>query len=155
MLQRIPDRQEALSNDSCSGTCVWKVKRFSGDRRRGRFDLSNENAPTSVISTACWVDRHFECASLGVRFLLIGKTSLDSEVFTYVLGHDRKEILDVRRKVIVRIMKCLRLSGVHCAYPLPTGVSVVSTFDVAERRPGESAAQEWRPIGHAEVATSL
>jgi MscS family membrane protein len=65
--------------------------------------------------------------SVRVRFLRIGISSLDVEIFAYVLAHDWNQFLEIQERLLLRILECVESSGVRFAFPLQTAVATVSS----------------------------
>jgi MscS family membrane protein len=55
--------------------------------------------------------------SVRVRFLRFGLSSLDVEVFAYVLAHDWNQFLEIQEGLLLRIMACIESAGVQIALP--------------------------------------
>jgi MscS family membrane protein len=64
--------------------------------------------------------RHVEPESVRVRFLRFGLSSLDVEVFAYVLARDWSEFLEIQEAILVGIMECIESAGVQIALPSQT-----------------------------------
>jgi MscS family membrane protein len=61
--------------------------------------------------------RHLEPASIRVRLLRFGTSSLDVEVFAYVLARDWNQFLEIQEGLLLRILDCIESSGVQFAFP--------------------------------------
>jgi MscS family membrane protein len=70
--------------------------------------------------------RHLEPASARVRFLRCGPSSLDVEVFAYVLARDWNQFLEIQEGLLLRIVGCIEAIGVQFALPLQTIVAAAS-----------------------------
>jgi MscS family membrane protein len=66
---------------------------------------------------------HLETTSVRVRFLRFGLSSLDVEIFAYVLARDWNQFLKIQEFLLLRIMDCIESSGVQFAFPLQTDVA--------------------------------
>ena len=55
--------------------------------------------------------------SVHVRFLRFGPSSLDVEVFAYVLARDWNHFLETQEILLLRIMECIESAGVQIALP--------------------------------------
>src|SRR6266851_4692462 len=70
---------------------------------------------------------HLETTSVRVRFLRFGPSSLDVEIFAYVLARDWNQFLKIQEFLLLRIMDCIESNGVQFAFPLQTDVAGTST----------------------------
>jgi len=61
--------------------------------------------------------RLVEATSVRVRFLHFGPSSLDVEVFAYILANDWEHFLEVQEALLLRIMECVESAGVNIAVP--------------------------------------
>jgi MscS family membrane protein len=61
--------------------------------------------------------RHVEPASVRVRFLRFAPSSLEVEVFAYVLARDWNQFLEIQEALLLRIMECIESAGVQTAPP--------------------------------------
>jgi MscS family membrane protein len=64
--------------------------------------------------------RHIEPDSVRVNFLRFGPSSLDVEVFAYVLARDWSQFLEIQEGLLLRIMESIESTGVQIALPLQT-----------------------------------
>jgi MscS family membrane protein len=69
-----------------------------------------------------------------VRFLRFGPTSLDVEIFAYVLARDWNQFLEIQERLLLRILQCIESSGVQFALPLQTILAAASTSNDAAGR---------------------
>ena len=53
--------------------------------------------------------RHLERDSIRVNFLRFGPSSLDVEVFAYVLAVDWNQFLEIQERLLLRIIECYRV----------------------------------------------
>jgi MscS family membrane protein len=58
-----------------------------------------------------------ESDSVRVRFLRFGPSSLDVEVFAYILARDWKHFLEIQEGLLLRSMECIESAGVRIAIP--------------------------------------
>jgi MscS family membrane protein len=70
---------------------------------------------------------NLETASVRVRLLHFGPSSLDVEIFAYILARDWNQFLKIQEFLLLRIMDCLESSGVQFAFPLQTDLAAVFT----------------------------
>jgi MscS family membrane protein len=78
--------------------------------------------------------RHLEPASARVRFLRFGPSSLDVEVFAYVLARDWNQFLEIQEGLLLRIIGFIEAIGVQFALPLQTIVAAASISSGAAER---------------------
>jgi MscS family membrane protein len=78
--------------------------------------------------------RDLEPASARVRFLRFGPSSLDVDVFAYVLARDWNQFLEIQEGLLLRIIDCIESIGVQFALPLQTVVAAASTSNGATER---------------------
>jgi MscS family membrane protein len=64
-----------------------------------------------------------------VRFLRFGPSSLDMEVFAYVLANDWSDFLKIQEELLLRIMENIESAGVQIALPSQTIFLAASTTD--------------------------
>jgi MscS family membrane protein len=77
--------------------------------------------------------RDVEPSSIHVRFLRFGPSSLDVEVFAYVLARDWNHFLETQEILLLRIMECVESAGVQIALPSQTiFMATASTSTQAE-----------------------
>jgi MscS family membrane protein len=80
-----------------------------------------------------------------VRFLGFGSSSLDLEVFAYVLARDFDEYLEVSEDLNLRIMDVVAAAGTGFAFPSQTlYVRPDDGLDAEAARRAESAVADWR-----------
>jgi MscS family membrane protein len=83
-----------------------------------------------------------------VRFLGFGSSSLDLEVFAYVLARDFDEYLEVSEDLNLRIMDVVAAAGTGFAFPSQTlYVRPDDGLDAEAARRAESAVADWRARG--------
>ncbi|HVN81111.1 MAG TPA: mechanosensitive ion channel family protein, partial [Terriglobia bacterium] len=78
------------------------------------------NAVVDGICSLLKGSQHVEPNSVRVRFLRFGVSSLDVEVFAYVLACDWSQFLAIQEKLFLRIMEHLEVAGVQIALPSQT-----------------------------------
>jgi len=79
--------------------------------------------------------------SVRVRFLRFGLSSLDVEVFAYVLARDWSQFLEIQEKLFLCIMECIESAGLQLALPSQTifmGGAPQATKAAVERLPTAS-----------------
>jgi MscS family membrane protein len=76
--------------------------------------------------------RDLERESVRVNLLRCGATSLDVEVFAYVITRDSKQFLEIQERLLLRIMECIESAGVEIAPPAQT-IVIESSADAAGR----------------------
>jgi MscS family membrane protein len=62
---------------------------------------------------------HVEPNSIRVRFLRFADSSLDVDVFAYVLARDWNQFLEIQEGLQFQMMKCIESAGVRIALPSP------------------------------------
>jgi MscS family membrane protein len=90
--------------------------------------------------------------SARVRFIGLGATSLDLDVFSYILTTDFDEFLEVQEDLILRIMDVVEQSGTGFAFPSQT-VYVAQDQGLAEdkRRLAEAQVRAWKEKGELQL----
>jgi MscS family membrane protein len=78
---------------------------------------SKMHAVLESIRSLLQESRHVEPDSIRVRFLRFGPSSLDVEVFAYVLASDWNQFLEIQETLLLRIMECIESAGVQVALP--------------------------------------
>ena len=100
--------------------------------------------------------RHLEPASTRVRFLRCGPSSLDVEVFAYVLARDWNQFLEIQEGLLLRIIGCIEAIGVQFALPPQTIVAGASISNGdAERALRKVPTREEKPSDKVTAAKSL
>ena len=84
------------------------------------------------------VSRHVEPASIRVRFLRFGPSSLDLEVFAYVLASDWGQFLETQEELQIQMMECIESTGVQIALP---GQTMQLKTAVAQTQPIEAVVK--------------
>jgi MscS family membrane protein len=98
---------------------------------------------------------YLETASVRVRFLQFGPSSLDVEIFAYVLAHDWSQFLKIQEFLLLRIMDYVESSGVQFAFPLQTHVVATPTSnDASETGSPRVLTPEKKPNEKASAAKS-
>jgi MscS family membrane protein len=89
-----------------------------------------------------------ESASGRVRFIGFGSSSLDLEVFAYVLETDYGAFLAIQEDLLLRIMDIVAANGSGFAFPSQTMyLSKDSGMDEAKRQEAIRKVREWREKG--------
>jgi len=78
--------------------------------------------------------RDLEPGSARVRFLRFGTSSLDVDVFAYVLARDWNQFLEIQESLLLHIIDCIESIGVQFALPIQTIVTSASTSNGAPER---------------------
>ncbi len=84
-----------------------------------------------------------EPESIHVRFLEFGTSSLELEVFAYVMTKDRLEFLEVQEELLLRIMETVEAAGAQIALQSPVYVAPTAVPPVDQ--PKYSASNESNP----------
>jgi MscS family membrane protein len=79
------------------------------------------------IRTVLKESPYLESNTIRVRLLRFGPTSLDVEVFAYVLTWEWTHFLEVQEGLLLRIMECIESAGVQIALPQQTILATAST----------------------------
>lgn len=79
------------------------------------------------VRTLLQENKYLESNTIRVRLLRFGPTSLDVEVFAYVLTWEWTEFLEVQEGLLLRIMECIESAGVQVALPQQTILATAST----------------------------
>lgn len=77
-------------------------------------------AVLSSIRSLLEETRLVDPASVRVRFLNFGASSLDVEVFAYILARDWDQFLEIQEGLLLRIMGCVEAVGTQIALPSQT-----------------------------------
>jgi MscS family membrane protein len=92
-----------------------------------RYGTTSRQMCTVLEGLRCLLkeSRHLQPDSLRVRLLRFSPSSLDVEIFAYVLARDWNHFLEVQERLLLRTMECIESSGVEFAFP-PQAVLVVA-----------------------------
>jgi MscS family membrane protein len=94
-----------------------------------------------------------EQSSLRVSLFGFGESSLDIEVFAYVLEKEYRLFLHVQQDLLLRIMDIVEASGSGFAFPSRTTyVAQDSGLDDAKRQQAIAAVRQWREQGNLPFA---
>jgi MscS family membrane protein len=89
-----------------------------------------------------------ETDSCRIRFVRFGASSLDLEIFAYVLTSDNLVFLAVQEDLLLRIMDILEASGTGLAFPTSTvRLARESGLDDARTREAIATVKRWRGAG--------
>ena len=84
-------------------------------------------------------DQHkVESGPLAVRFIGVGKYSLDIEIFVYILTQDGDEFLKIQQDLLLLIMDAVEAAGTALALPTQASISY-SAANANEPAPQEFA----------------
>jgi MscS family membrane protein len=78
--------------------------------------------------------RPLDPASVRVRFLRFGPSSLDIEIFAYILARDWNQFLEIQERLLLRILECIESTGVQFAFPPRTILAAASNSTEAAER---------------------
>jgi MscS family membrane protein len=82
------------------------------------------------------------------RFIGFGASSLDIEVFAYVMTSDQAEFLGIREDVLLRIMDIVEQSGTGFAFPSQTlYFAGYDGLDTEKTEAAEARVRQWRNEG--------
>jgi MscS family membrane protein len=83
------------------------------------------------------------------RFIGFGASSLDIEVFAYVMTRDRAEFLGIQEDVLLRVMDIVEQSGTGFAFPSQTlYFGRDNGLDTRRTEAAETQVRQWRGEGH-------
>ena len=84
-----------------------------------RYDTTSQqmHALLNGIRNLLQESRHVEPGSVRVRFLRFGPSSLDVEVFAYVLAQSWSQFLEIQEELQLHMMECIESTGVQIALP--------------------------------------
>ena len=86
-----------------------------------------------------------ESGTLRVRFVSLGKSSLDVEIFAYVLTSVYPEFLSIQEDLLLRIMDIVEESGTGFAFPSQTTyVGRDPGLDPEKTQAALAAVERWR-----------
>jgi MscS family membrane protein len=89
-----------------------------------------------------------ESPSARIRFIGFGKSSLDLEVFAYVLETEYEAFLHIQEDLLLRIMDIIEASGSGFAFPSQTTyIARDSGLDAAKSRKAIETVHQWREQG--------
>jgi MscS family membrane protein len=97
--------------------------------------------------------RYLEPTSSRVRFLRFGPSSLDVDIFAYVLASNWNQFLEIQESLLLRIIDCIESRGVQFALPLQTIVTAASN-GAAERGLLKVPASEKKSSDNVTTAKS-
>jgi MscS family membrane protein len=97
--------------------------------------------------------RYLEPTSSRVRFLRFGPSSLDVDIFAYVLASNWNQFLEIQESLLLRIIDCIESRGVQFALPLQTIVTAASN-GAAERGLLKAPAPEKKSSDNVTTAKS-
>jgi MscS family membrane protein len=81
---------------------------------------SNLSAILAAVRELLGQDSRVLPASVRVRFLRFGESTLDLEVFAYVLARDWSHFLEIQEDLLMQIRGVIDSSGAEIAYPVRT-----------------------------------
>lgn len=87
-----------------------------------RYETTSPQLQTVLdsISSLLRESQYVEADSVRVNFLRLGSSSLDIEVFAYLLVSDWIQFLKAQQIVLFQIVECIKSAGVHIALPSQT-----------------------------------
>jgi MscS family membrane protein len=86
-----------------------------------------------------------ESASARIRFVRIGDSSLDLEVFAYVLEAEYEPFLPIQEDLLLRIMDIIEASGSGLALPSQTAYLAEDLgLDAEKRGKAMETVRQWR-----------
>jgi MscS family membrane protein len=118
-----------------------------------RYDTSSPqmqallNGIRDLLAESSNVEPH----SIRVRFLRFADSSLDVDVFAYVLARDWSQFLEIQEGLQFQMMKCIESTGVRIALPSPN-IYLSPPSDFGETNVQwslKTATPETQPINEA------
>jgi len=118
-----------------------------------RYDTSSPqmqallNGIRDLLAESSNVEPH----SIRVRFLRFADSSLDVDVFAYVLARDWSQFLEIQEGLQFQMMKCIESTGVRIAFPSPN-IYLSPPSDFGETNVQwslKTATPETQPINEA------
>jgi MscS family membrane protein len=89
-----------------------------------------------------------ESTSARVRFIAFGHSSLDMEVFAYVLETENEPFLHIQEDLLLRIMEIIEASGSRFALPSQmTYATKDNGLDAAKSQEAMATVRQWREKG--------
>jgi MscS family membrane protein len=89
-----------------------------------------------------------ESPSARIRFIGFGGSSLDLEVFAYVLETEYEPFLHIQEDLLLRIMDIIEASGTGVAFPSQTTYLAEDVgLDAAKSRKSIETVRQWREQG--------
>ena len=86
-----------------------------------------------------------ESRSARIRFVRFGGSSLDLEIFSYILTSDYNRFLEVQEDLLLRIMDIIEASGTGIAFPSQTAYLARDRgHDETKRQAAIATVQRWR-----------
>jgi MscS family membrane protein len=90
-----------------------------------------------------------ESGTLRVRFISLGKSSLDVEIFAYILTPVYPEFLSIQEDLLLRIMDIVEESGTGFAFPSQTTyLGRDPGLDPEKTQAALAAVERWRQEKH-------
>jgi len=96
-----------------------------------RFETSapQMRSVTTEVHKLLMADTRIETSSVRVRFLGIGASSLNVEVFAYVFAVDWNEFLEIQEALLLKIMEIIEHAGAKIAFPSQTTYLAADSSD--------------------------
>ena len=88
--------------------------------------LRYETTPIQMRSVTAEVQKlltthpSFDASSVRVRFIRLGPSSLDVEIFAYLYSRDWNHFLEIQEDMLLRVMEIIQQAGVEIAFPSQT-----------------------------------
>jgi MscS family membrane protein len=100
------------------------------------------------IRTLLYEHSKVESPSARIRFIGFGNSSLDLEVFAYVLETEYEPFLHIQEDLLLRIMDIIEASGSGFAFPSQTTYHAGDVgLDAAKSRKAIETVRQWREQG--------
>lgn len=90
---------------------------------------------------------NLDSSSVRVRFLRLGASSLDVEIFAYLFARDWNHFLEMQEDLLLRIIEIIEHTGAEIAFPSQTTyLATHSSDDVSHMIPGLAARRPPDPL---------
>jgi MscS family membrane protein len=143
----IPNGQLATMNIE---NFAWRDKTWFHPVIALRYETSPEQLRylLAEIRRLLYAHPKVETASARIRLVRLGPSSLDLEIFSYILESDYAAFLAVQEDLLLRILELVEKSGTRPAFPSTTAyLAQDAGLDPARRQAAESAVRDWRARG--------
>jgi MscS family membrane protein len=87
-------------------------------------------------------DASVDSSSVRVRFLRLGASTLDVDIFAYVFARDWGRFLEIQEELLLRIMEIIQQAGAEIAFPSQTLYLAAHSSDKAQSLPHPGAGRQ-------------
>jgi MscS family membrane protein len=116
-----------------------------------RYETSADQLRYVIARIREMLYRHpkVESETLRVRFIRLGQSSLDVEIFAYIVTPDYAEFLSIQEDLLLRIMDLVEQAGTRFAFPSQTTyVGRDPGLDPEKTQAALAAVERWRQEKH-------